>query len=65
MSINRAIYRDQATGVVEGNEPTYNGDDASWDTAIEVSSTNILLRVQGDATNNTIWTLKGIVKETA
>jgi hypothetical protein len=45
------------------NYSTYSGDDATWAATVEVSSTNILLRVQGDATNSTYWHVKGVAKE--
>ncbi len=45
------------------NYSTYDTDDPTWDATCAVSGTNILLRVQGDATNAVEWHVKGVVKE--
>jgi hypothetical protein len=61
-----AVIRDETSTLTlrnVNNYSTYDADDPTWDATCEVSGTNILLRVQGDATNAVEWHVKGIVKE--
>jgi hypothetical protein len=60
------ILRDETSTLTVrnvNNYSTYNGDDATWTTTVEVSGTDILLRVQGDATNAVEWSVQGSLIE--
>lgn len=59
------VYRNGAGTLTLSNVNNYSffSSDVSWDATADVSGSNILLRVQGDATNNTEWKVTGTVTE--
>lgn len=60
------VLRDESSVLTirnTNNYSTYDADDNTWATSSSVSGTNVLLRVQGDATNAVEWSVKGYLIE--
>jgi hypothetical protein len=60
------VYRDGVSALTVRNTnfySTYNADDVSWDVTVSAVGQNILVNVEGDATNAVDWRVKGAAKE--
>ncbi len=59
--VHVGAYRDAGTVVAQAVIDTDFEDDASWAVTVDVSGNDVRIRIQGDATNNTLW--RSVVRE--